>query len=86
MKGVGEPPTEKGRRGVKGTGILSRIERLLRNEGLEIEKWSWFEPTPRTLAFSRLLVYLEIMYTKTIREYGVLSFLTETVIVCARKR
>jgi len=38
VKGVGEPPTEKGRRGVKGTGILSRIERMLKNEGLEIEK------------------------------------------------
>jgi len=63
-----------------------KIERLLNGEGLEIEKWIWFEPTPRTLAFSRLLVYLEIMYTKTLRKYRVLSFLRETIIVCARKR
>jgi SAM-dependent methyltransferase len=63
-----------------------KAKRVLQTVGLEVQNYAFFEPSPRTLTFSKALVSLEILYTKALRKYAFLSSLRETIILRAVKR
>ena len=63
-----------------------KIKKYLNKLGLDLLRQIMYEPTPRTLTFSRLAVYLEIFFSSILRNYKLLSSLRETIIVCYQKR
>ncbi len=63
----------------------SRIKRYLNNAGLRRLNQIMYEPTPRTLTFSIVTVYLEIFITSILRKYRSLSSLRETIIASYQK-
>lgn len=64
---------------------LFTVQRLLKKYGMKMVKCEFFEPSPRTLTFSAVTTYGEIMYTKLIRKYRCLRQLRETLIIVAVK-
>ncbi|MCK5535019.1 class I SAM-dependent methyltransferase [bacterium] len=62
-----------------------KLRKLLKNSELRIVENFFFEGSPKTLTFSAITTYLEIIYTKLIRRYNFLKYLRETIILVATK-
>jgi SAM-dependent methyltransferase len=62
------------------------LKRLLRSANVEIIDYVFFEGSPRTLTFSVVTTYLEIMYTNLIRRFDALMWFRETIITVSRKK
>jgi ubiquinone/menaquinone biosynthesis C-methylase UbiE len=64
---------------------VSKIKKHLGENGLFVDKQLVWEGTPRTLTFSRLTTYIDILLTTVLRKYRQLEKFRELIIVCSRK-
>lgn len=63
-----------------------RINKYLDRIGFRRMQQIMYEPTPRTLVFSRITIYMEILLTLILRKYEWLSNFRETIIASYQKK